>query len=455
MSTSIYFITSNKGKPLLVYDGYLYKLNKATEKVKYWTCQERTCSASVHTDSDDQFIKSKGNHGSHLPSPEEIEWRMFKSVVKKRIKEESIAIGLIYDQELARANFSQAGLAVSLSSQEAKSSLNKLRRKTTPILPDSSDFDIPDLYSTTIDSRRFLLGDLAYHRKRILIFSTDEQLTVLFKAKQIMLDGTFEACPPYFEQVYTLHCIKHGKSFPCVIALLDGRSTNIYKQLFTELENHATRLQLDFDPTAILSDFEKALLKAFPQATHHACYFHFCQAVYRKIQNLGLATYYRDDEHIRDTCRQLMSLALLPCREVEFAFEEIVSKAPPLLLNLIDYFRNFWFRQMPVKIWNVHNLDIRTNNNAEGWHNRFNRRINKTHPNIWHFISTLKQEEVYFRQQILHMKSGKNKNRSKKVCAMQDRLNALSSRFDNQEIDVQEYLHGLSFFVAKNVKNKN
>jgi hypothetical protein len=32
------------------------------------------CSASVHTDSDDQFIKSKGNHGSHLPSPEEIEW---------------------------------------------------------------------------------------------------------------------------------------------------------------------------------------------------------------------------------------------------------------------------------------------------------------------------------------------------------------------------------------------
>ena len=62
---------------------------------------------------------------------------------------------------------------------------------------------------------------------------------------------------------------------------------------------------------------------------------------------------------------------------------------------------------------------------------------------------------MYFRQQILHIKSGKNKKRSKKVCEMQDRLNALSSRFDNQEIDVQEYLQGLSFFVAKNVKNKN
>jgi len=47
---------------------------------------------------------------------------------------------------------------------------------------------------------------------------------------------------------------------------------------------------------------------------------------------------------------------------------------------------------------------------------------------------------VYFRQQILHMKNGKNKKKSKKVSLMQDRLNTLSTRFDNQEIDVQEYL---------------
>ncbi len=119
MSTSISFITSNKGKSLLVYDGYLYKMNKSTVKVKYWTCQERTCSASVHIDSNDQFIKSQGNHDSHLPSPEEIEWRVFKNRVKKRVLQESNPIDLIYDQELAHANFSQSGLAFSLSSQEA------------------------------------------------------------------------------------------------------------------------------------------------------------------------------------------------------------------------------------------------------------------------------------------------------------------------------------------------
>ncbi|CAF2085196.1 unnamed protein product [Rotaria magnacalcarata] len=311
-------------------------MNKATIKINYWICEERMCSASVHTDSNNQFIKSR------------------------------------------------------------ESSLNRVRRQKTPILPKSSDFYIPLLYSTTIDSRRFLLSDITNYQKRTIIFSTDKQLTTLFKAKQIMMDGTFDAAPPHFEQVYTVHGIKDGKSFPCAIALLTGKSSNIYQRLFDELETHATRLQLDFHPMTITSDFEKSLIKAFPQAKHHGCYFHFCQAVYRKIQNLGVATHYRDDDNIRDTCRQLMSLHLLPCREVEDGFEHLVSKAPSLLSNLLDYFRKFWFRQMPVELWNVHNIDIRTNNHAEGWHNRFNKRINKTHPNVWHFISTLKQEEVFF-----------------------------------------------------------
>jgi hypothetical protein len=37
---------------------------------------------------------------------------------------------------------------------------------------------------------------------------------------------------------------------------------------------------------------------------------------------------------------------------------------------------------------------------------------------------------------------------------MQDRLTTLSTRFDNEEINVQAYLQELSFFVAKNLKNK-
>jgi hypothetical protein len=49
-------------------------MNKEILKVKRWTSQECMFSASVHTDSNDQFIKSKANHDSRLLSSEEIEW---------------------------------------------------------------------------------------------------------------------------------------------------------------------------------------------------------------------------------------------------------------------------------------------------------------------------------------------------------------------------------------------
>jgi hypothetical protein len=51
-------------------------------------------------------------------------------------------------------------------------------------------------------------------------------------------------------------------AFLCVIARLAGRSTVIYKDLFLILGQHADRLQLEFRPKQLTSDFEPALIKA-------------------------------------------------------------------------------------------------------------------------------------------------------------------------------------------------
>ncbi|CAF4665853.1 unnamed protein product [Rotaria socialis] len=147
--------------------------------------------------------------------------------------------------------------------------------------------------------------------KIILIFATDDQLRVLFKAKHILMGGTFSSCPPFFDQVYTLHAIKFEQSFPCVFALLTGRSSSIYKEMLQQLEEEAERLQMDFVPNQITTDFEKALVKPlreqFPGARHTGCFFHFCQAIYRKIRELGLSNTYKDDANARNFCRRLMA----------------------------------------------------------------------------------------------------------------------------------------------------
>ena len=52
---------------------------------------------------------------------------------------------------------------------------------------------------------------------------------------------------------------------PCVISLLPGKSTDIYLHLFSELESHAERLNMKFDPQHIMSDFGMSLIKAVKQ----------------------------------------------------------------------------------------------------------------------------------------------------------------------------------------------
>ena len=163
-----------------------------------------------------------------------------------------------------------------------------------------------------------------------------------------------------------------------------------------------------------------------------------------------------------------MALALLPLNQVELGFDDIVGDSPGCMQPLLDYFRSYWMTKVKISLWNVAALDVRTNNHVEGaffslkslerlfllssrlgWNNRFNKRIGKSHPNVWSFIETLKKEEVVFEQQVLKVLAGGQRKKTKKVLALQVRLNVLSARFDNDEIDRKQYLEGLSLFVAE------
>lgn len=63
-------------------------------------------------------------------------------------------------------------------------------------------------------------------------------------------------------------------------------------------------------------------------AQHHGCFFHYCQALYKNIQSLGLSTSYLDDEDIRLACRSVMALGLMPKKHVGEAFELLKENSP-------------------------------------------------------------------------------------------------------------------------------
>ncbi|CAF2196694.1 unnamed protein product [Rotaria magnacalcarata] len=145
------------------------------------------------------------------------------------------------------------------------------------------------------------------------------------------------------------------------------------------------------DLKRVVSDFESSLISAFPSASHSGCNFHFVQAVHRDIAA------YKNDESIREQCRGLMALYLMPVSEIEQQFKHIRALFLPSLNELFIYFERQWIKgNILLSLWNANESDHRTNNISEVYNRRFGTRIINKHPNIWTFIRLIQNEHARF-----------------------------------------------------------
>ncbi|CAF4356626.1 unnamed protein product, partial [Rotaria magnacalcarata] len=252
-------------------------------------------------------------------------------------------------------------------------------------------------------------------------------------------------------QKYSIRFIQYivlnmnNATFPCVFGLLPNRLKLTYQFLFHELKSIAIQMKLDFAPKIVMSDFEPAFMGVvkteFSAATHSSCYSHFTQAIYRNIQRLGLCTIYNHDDDVKHFCRQLMALPLLPEPDIEDTYDELVrdlsTNMSKKMKHLLEYFREQWFAKVPVSQWCVHGLSMRTNNNAEAFHSRFNRRVLVHHPNIWSFIKFLQGEESRFYHMNIQFSAGLGaRAKQAKTIAIQRRIDCLDKRYYDGLINV-------------------
>ncbi|CAF4000286.1 unnamed protein product [Rotaria sordida] len=468
--------------------------NDAYTSAKVTTCSQKTRWLRGIVPHIQQFIfratsdRAKGekrvgkislSNTTVVTALEKIDVHELRGKVKQRAIDETTPIPRIYDEKCAKAMLSNAVIALLPSEREINSAVNNARHAVTPTIPTTQLFDLSDFYTKTLRNNDFLIADKFINRRqRIILFGSHEQLKMLFSAEVILMDGIFSACPKIFDQIYTIHCIKYKQSFPCVFGLLLNRHKNTYSFLFHELRYVALQMKLDFSPKIVMSDFESGLASAvkseFTTAKHSSCFFHFTQAIYRNIQQLGLSSMYNDDCNVKSFCRKLMALALLSETVIEDAYDDLVGDLSPdmrtVINDLLEYFQRQWFLKVPISQWCVHGSYIRTNNNAEGihffllflistllyfsaFHSRFNRRVQIHHPNIWSFIKFLQAEESRFHHMYIQFSSGLSTRTQKvKTIAIQHRIENLTERYNDGLIHVMEYLDGLSLVIAKKKK---
>ena len=168
-----------------------------------------------------------------------------------------------------------------------------------------------------------------------------------------------------------------------------------------------------------------------------ASYYHFSQAIWRKVQSIGLQQEHQTQgSEVKKFFRRVIALPFVPVRYVLMAWSSLKAEKPSVtgIQEFIDYFEHTWLNgQFQLTTWNVFMEDgPRTNNNLEGWHNKVKKIAGKSHLNIFEMVELFRLEqastEVGLRQLMTGgaLRSVPPKQRNK-----ERRLKKIQEKFDN------------------------
>lgn len=195
------------------------------------------------------------------------------------------------------------------------------------------------------------------------------------------MDGTFKVCPDGFVQLYTINGFLKSENgdviqVPLVFIFMSRRQKNDSVAILNYIESPLLIISVE----EIISDFERAIFSAvqdcFPGVSHYGCSFHWKQAVLRKAKQFGFSTDYKKPGNIRDSIQKVLCLPYLATEKIKYVFNHLKFEAPSTLNSFFYYISRVWVSNTSMwssQNWSVYDRAIRTNNDCEGFHNRWDK----------------------------------------------------------------------------------
>ena len=227
---------SQKGKSILIHDGYFFCVKEIRGSVTIWRCCVRNskvkCKVKVRQ-TGDLFSKNDAIHNHEKENGEK-----HKRIVKQGIKKEAIQ-----KSHQSGKTISEYVMVKHVKDQDEIESLpcinnctrlaNRTKAKYQPKEPTDINFILEEPALPT----NFLLKDVSVDNERVILFATETQLQILNDLDVWFIDGTFKCVRKPFFQLVSIHgFLKEEdeiKQVPLLFSFTSSKHKKIYETILT------------------------------------------------------------------------------------------------------------------------------------------------------------------------------------------------------------------------------
>ncbi|KRZ15892.1 hypothetical protein T11_17394 [Trichinella zimbabwensis] len=316
MADNLHLVLNKRNNYNLVYEGRAHLLKHTNFDEKQWICNRvpSGCRGAVYTNLEVNTVLRTTPHAETCSADDSLLYRIEKrNTLKRRAGEETKPVPQIYGEECSSASTNLETAGQFPPYKNVKSAMYRSRAKQDN------------------------LRELAAH-------------------SVWCMDGTFKIVPEWYHQLFTIHVFKESKLIPLVYSLTVRKDVVSHCENFDNLIVKAAALGVVLQPQTVICDFETALIPAvqgsFPGVHVQGCYFHFCQAVLRKVADLGLRSRYLREAETKKVIKMLMATAFLPLAEVPAAVDLLGRDVTGSVAALFQYFRDEWMTPNRMPLWN-------------------------------------------------------------------------------------------------------
>lgn len=193
--------------------------------------------------------------------------------------------------------------------------------------------------------------------------------------------------------------------------------------------------------------------ESFPDCCLGGCSFHFCQAIWKKCQKLGLTDAYKQNPEVKILIKKVMTLPHLPADQISLIsaalFDQPIqvdNETKTKLKKLKNYFNRYWLNIVTAAHLSVHEFNHGTNNFCESYHSRLKSTIRIHRPAIWSFMGHLNNliRDTELDLQRIDGDLNLTRPKSQKYRKNLENRDKLKAKFTSGQFNAMQYLSAVS-----------